>query len=102
MGSLFAGCVLGYKVFFAEGDAKYGYSWMMHKTGRYRMLTLICGIFPFVSAVMIATMREDSHPLLQWLSIVRHNVLKDFFALTVRLSVPSRLRQRRRSANHAQ
>lgn len=43
----------------------------MHRTGKYRMLTLICGIFPFISAVMLSMMKEDSHPLLLWLGIVR-------------------------------
>jgi len=50
MGSLFAG-------------------WMMHRTGRYRALTLICGILPFIATIMIASMKEDSHPLLLWLGI---------------------------------
>ena len=76
MGSLFAGYVIGPSILFIEDDAKYGHSWMMHKTGKYRVLTLICGIFPFVSAVMIATMRENSHPLLQWLGIVGHDTSK--------------------------
>ncbi|KAI0690036.1 major facilitator superfamily domain-containing protein [Cytidiella melzeri] len=50
MGSLFAG-------------------WMMHRTGRYRMLTLVCGFLPFISTLMIASMKEDSHALLLWLGI---------------------------------
>ncbi|KAI0628852.1 vacuolar amino acid permease [Trametes polyzona] len=44
--------------------------WMMHRTGRYRTLNLIFGIFPFVSATLIALMREDSPPIQQWLSIL--------------------------------
>ncbi|KAJ3551201.1 hypothetical protein NM688_g4846 [Phlebia brevispora] len=43
--------------------------WWMHRTGKYRTLTLICGIFPFISAIMISCMKEDSHPLLLWLGI---------------------------------
>ena len=43
----------------------------MHRTGRYRQLNLIFGIFPFVAAVLISLMREDSPQVLLWLSIVR-------------------------------
>ncbi|KAI0345438.1 MFS general substrate transporter [Trametopsis cervina] len=50
MGSLFAG-------------------WMMHRTGRYRTLTLVCGFLPFLSTLMIASMKETSHLLLLWLGI---------------------------------
>lgn len=42
----------------------------MHRTGRYKTLNLIFGIFPFVSAILLAFMREDSPPIQQWLSIV--------------------------------
>lgn len=42
----------------------------MHRTGRYRTLTLICGVLPFISALMISTMTADSHPLLLWMGIV--------------------------------
>lgn len=52
-------------------EAYYDYRWVMHKTGKYRTLTLICGILPFISAIMISTMSEDSHPVLLWLGIVR-------------------------------
>ncbi|KAJ6509204.1 vacuolar amino acid permease [Mycena vitilis] len=44
--------------------------WMMHKTGRYKAINLIFGIFPFVGAVLISRMREDCGPLQSWLSIV--------------------------------
>ncbi|KAJ7684310.1 vacuolar amino acid permease [Mycena polygramma] len=44
--------------------------WMMHKTGRYKAINLIFGIFPFVGAVLISRMREDSGPLQSWLSII--------------------------------
>ncbi|KAI0312334.1 major facilitator superfamily domain-containing protein [Amylostereum chailletii] len=44
--------------------------WMMHRTGRYKMLNLIFGFFPFVAAVLITQMREDSGPIQQWLSII--------------------------------
>ena len=42
----------------------------MHRTGKYRSLNLIFGIFPFVAAVLLARMREDSHPIVLWISIV--------------------------------
>ncbi|KAJ6523477.1 major facilitator superfamily domain-containing protein [Mycena vulgaris] len=44
--------------------------WMMHRTGRYKKINLIFGILPFVSAVLIALMREDSGPIQSWLSII--------------------------------
>lgn len=43
--------------------------WIMHRTGRYRTVTLVCGILPFISAVMISRMTEKSHPLVLWLGI---------------------------------
>ncbi|KAI0668302.1 vacuolar amino acid permease [Trametes maxima] len=44
--------------------------WIMHRTGKYRKLNLIFGIFPFVSATLLSLMREDSPPVQQWLSIL--------------------------------
>ncbi|KAL7282876.1 hypothetical protein ACG7TL_002290 [Trametes sanguinea] len=44
--------------------------WYMHRTGKYKKLSLIFGIFPFVAATLMALMREDSPPIQQWLSIV--------------------------------
>ncbi|KAJ6606028.1 MFS general substrate transporter [Mycena vulgaris] len=43
--------------------------WMMHRTGRYKAINLIFAIFPFVSAVLIPRIREDSVPLQSWLRI---------------------------------
>ncbi|KIP04574.1 hypothetical protein PHLGIDRAFT_56996, partial [Phlebiopsis gigantea 11061_1 CR5-6] len=43
--------------------------WAMHRTGKYRTLTLVCGILPFISTVLISSMTEHSHPLVLWLSI---------------------------------
>ncbi|THH21457.1 hypothetical protein EW146_g100 [Bondarzewia mesenterica] len=44
--------------------------WMMHRTGKYKMINLIFGFFPFIAAVLITMMKEDSPPLQQWLSII--------------------------------
>ncbi|KAJ7672431.1 major facilitator superfamily domain-containing protein [Mycena polygramma] len=44
--------------------------WMMHRTGRYKNINLIFGIFPFIGAVLISLMREDSGPIQSWLSII--------------------------------
>ncbi|KAI0355184.1 vacuolar amino acid permease [Trametes cingulata] len=44
--------------------------WIMHRTGRYKRLNLVFGIFPFVSATLLALMREDSPAIQQWLSIL--------------------------------
>ncbi len=45
--------------------------WMMHRTGKYKTINLICGLFPFVATVLILQMKEDSGPIQSWLSIVR-------------------------------
>ncbi|KAF7298294.1 Vacuolar amino acid permease [Mycena kentingensis (nom. inval.)] len=44
--------------------------WMMHRTGRYKAINLVCGAFPFVGAVLLARMRLDSGPVQSWLSII--------------------------------
>lgn len=44
--------------------------WMMHRTGRYKLLNLIFGFFPFIGITLITLMRADSGPLQMWLSIV--------------------------------
>ena len=44
---------------------------MMHRTGKYKMINLIFGFFPFIGASLILMMQEDSGPLQLWLSIVR-------------------------------
>ncbi|KZT11174.1 vacuolar amino acid permease [Laetiporus sulphureus 93-53] len=51
MGSLFAG-------------------WVMHRTGKYKLLNLIFGLFPFTAAILLSLMREDSPPAQLWLSII--------------------------------
>jgi hypothetical protein len=45
--------------------------WMMQKTGRYKAINLIFGIFLFVGASLISRMRENSGLMQSWLSIVR-------------------------------
>ena len=45
--------------------------WMMHATGRYKTINLIFGAFPFIGAVLMYRMKEDSSPIQSWLSIVR-------------------------------
>ncbi|KAG1731206.1 major facilitator superfamily domain-containing protein [Suillus paluster] len=44
--------------------------WMVHRTGKYKLINLIFGCFPFIGMVLITLMREDSGPLQQWLSII--------------------------------
>ncbi|KAI0806672.1 MFS general substrate transporter [Fomes fomentarius] len=44
--------------------------WVMHRTGKYRHLNLIFGFFPFIAAILLSRMREDSHPAVLWLSII--------------------------------
>jgi hypothetical protein len=43
---------------------------MMHRTGKYKLINLIFGFFPFIGITLITLMREDSGPLQMWLSIV--------------------------------
>lgn len=47
-----------------------GRSWVMHRTGKYRRLNLIFGLFPFVAAILLSMMREDSPSVQLWFSIV--------------------------------
>ncbi|KZT19182.1 MFS general substrate transporter [Neolentinus lepideus HHB14362 ss-1] len=44
--------------------------WMMHKTGKYKMINLIFGICPFIGAVLVSTMNVDSNPVHLWVGIV--------------------------------
>lgn len=44
--------------------------WMMHRTGKYKLINLIFGFFPFIGISLITLMREDSGPLQMWLSII--------------------------------
>ncbi|PBK70086.1 MFS general substrate transporter [Armillaria solidipes] len=44
--------------------------WMMHRTGKYKTINLICGLFPFAATVLILQMKEDSGPIQSWLSII--------------------------------
>ncbi|KAE9392963.1 vacuolar amino acid permease [Gymnopus androsaceus JB14] len=43
--------------------------WMMHRTGKYKVINLTFGILPFIAGVLIAQLREDSGPIQSWLSI---------------------------------
>ena len=47
----------------------------MHRTGKYRRLNLIFGLFPFIAAILLCLMREDSSPAQLWLSIVGGRLL---------------------------
>ncbi|KAF7295895.1 Vacuolar amino acid permease [Mycena chlorophos] len=44
--------------------------WVMHRMGRYKLLNLVFGFFPFLGATLISFMREDSGPIQSWLSII--------------------------------
>lgn len=45
--------------------------WVMHKTGKYKLLNLIFGFFPFIGATAICLINEDSGFIQTWFSIVR-------------------------------
>ncbi|KIJ25279.1 hypothetical protein M422DRAFT_237141 [Sphaerobolus stellatus SS14] len=44
--------------------------WVMAKTGRYKVLSGVFGIFPFVATIMMSRLSEDSGPFAQWFSII--------------------------------
>ncbi|KAI9436222.1 vacuolar amino acid permease [Lactarius indigo] len=44
--------------------------WMVHRTGKYKLLNLIFGAFPFLAASSITLIREDSGPGQLWFSII--------------------------------
>ena len=73
----------------------------MHRTGRYRKLNLVFGIFPFVAAVLLALMHENSPPVQLWLSIVSVALVGSVHALIRRADTP-RFRQRSRFADHVE
>lgn len=44
--------------------------YLMHHTGRYKMINILFGFFPFVGCLLITFIRENSGPLQSWLSII--------------------------------
>ncbi|KAF5348388.1 hypothetical protein D9758_010911 [Tetrapyrgos nigripes] len=44
--------------------------WMMHRTGKYKMINLVFGIFPFIASVLIAQIHENSGWIQSWFSII--------------------------------
>ncbi|KAF5351470.1 hypothetical protein D9757_012871 [Collybiopsis confluens] len=44
--------------------------WMMHRTGKYKMINMIFGIFPFVGTVLISRIHENSGWVQSWFSII--------------------------------
>ncbi|KIJ63392.1 hypothetical protein HYDPIDRAFT_113380 [Hydnomerulius pinastri MD-312] len=44
--------------------------WVMHRTGKYKLINLIFGFFPFIGIVLITFMQETSGPYQMWLSII--------------------------------
>jgi len=44
--------------------------WVMHKTGKYKLLNLIFGFFPFVGATAICLINEESGFIQTWFSII--------------------------------
>jgi hypothetical protein len=55
----------------------------MHRTGKYKMLNLTFGFFPFIAAMLITTMNEHSSDARLWLSIVNMSVTQQFILLNV-------------------
>lgn len=44
--------------------------YMMHRTGRYKVINIMFGFFPFVGSLLITFIHENSGPLQSWLSII--------------------------------
>ncbi|KAH8100375.1 MFS general substrate transporter [Cristinia sonorae] len=44
--------------------------WMMHRTGKYKLINMIFGLFPFTATILLSLMREDSPDIQLWLSIL--------------------------------
>ncbi|KDQ19065.1 hypothetical protein BOTBODRAFT_126929 [Botryobasidium botryosum FD-172 SS1] len=44
--------------------------WVMHRTGKYRALSVIFGILPTIAALNIGGLREDSSAFAQWFYII--------------------------------
>ncbi|THH21242.1 hypothetical protein EUX98_g8426 [Antrodiella citrinella] len=44
--------------------------WMMHRTGKYKVLNVVFGLCPFVATILLSLMREDSPSVQLWLSIL--------------------------------
>lgn len=70
LGSLFAGYV--WSMHISNGNTGLSFPrWMMHRTGRYKTLNLVFGIFPTFAAATIASLDRDSNQFLQWFAVVR-------------------------------
>ncbi|KAF9060230.1 MFS general substrate transporter [Rhodocollybia butyracea] len=44
--------------------------YMMHRTGKYKMINLIFGIFPFIGTILISQIHENSGWVQSWFSII--------------------------------
>ncbi|KAG8927122.1 hypothetical protein FRC02_008448 [Tulasnella sp. 418] len=44
--------------------------YMMHRTGKYKLLNVTFGILPTIAALLIARLRTDSYLVTQWISII--------------------------------
>uniref|UniRef100_A0A0W0GD98 Putative vacuolar amino acid permease n=1 Tax=Moniliophthora roreri TaxID=221103 RepID=A0A0W0GD98_MONRR len=44
--------------------------WMMHRTGKYKMINLVFGILPFIASLLIIQIHETSGWVQSWLSII--------------------------------
>ncbi|XP_006458763.1 hypothetical protein AGABI2DRAFT_115784 [Agaricus bisporus var. bisporus H97] len=55
---------------FAMSTGSLFAGWMMHKTGKYKLLNLIFGAFPFFGVIGICFINEDSGFIQSWFSIM--------------------------------
>ena len=62
--------------------------WMMHRTGKYKMMNLTFGFLPFIAALLITFMKPDSPQAQQWLSIVSRALNLVGFVLNLTGQIP--------------
>src|SRR5262245_20668488 len=54
-----------------ERNHDYHYNrWMIHRTGKYKIINMIFGVFPLVGTILMMQITEDSGWLQKWFSIV--------------------------------
>ncbi|KIL68454.1 hypothetical protein M378DRAFT_99969 [Amanita muscaria Koide BX008] len=44
--------------------------WLIHYTGRYKVINVVFGVFPFIGATLISQITEDSGSIQSWISII--------------------------------
>lgn len=78
----------------------------MRRSGRYKTLNMTFGILPFLGALLLTQLREDSGLFLKWITIVRVFHRKVNVCTTNNTNFPhvdaARIRERRCAPNRIQ